>query len=464
VAPSPRHGLAPVSPRRGLAPANGLPEPLKTNIEAMSGLEMDDVRVHRNSSEPARVGALAFARGAEIHLGAGQEEHLPHEAWHVVQQKQGRVRAITQFAGIAGNDDPALEREADERGGEALRFLRVAAPALSIRPPVRRLAGAAPVQRHVATAADWDQGEATMTGATKRQLHNGRSFLIGLHYVKELIVDRNGRRYWRKTIALKPTGGQGPYARFTGTPRSAVEMLRLYFKFRKHQAFALIGAQINRIAPIVVGAATPIQSPGKVMADYFLPGIVSYLSAADYALEPDYQWLHMHARGLGGSYNQGNLFAGSHAANSHMIALEDVLKATSGTFAATGSATWSCVANHHAARCNDIAAAISRPPAQVCAAMAVKPSHRLSHVTYSVQTPLGRYSEDIDPDQQGRFSFQEFKSIRELAYSQVTGTGSAIRMPAGNALAALLFLMLVWLVYQATRGSAAASPEPMPES
>ena len=113
AASSPRHGLAPVSPRHTLAPANGLPEPLKTNIEAMSGLAMDDVRVHRNSSEPAALGALAFTQGTEIHLGATQEQHLPHEAWHVVQQKQGRVTATRQLKGVAINDDAALEREAD---------------------------------------------------------------------------------------------------------------------------------------------------------------------------------------------------------------------------------------------------------------------------------------------------------------------------------------------------------------
>ena len=60
-------------------------------MEAMSGIALDDVRIKRNSPEAARLGALAYARGSEIHLGPGQEKHLPHEAWHVVQQKQGRV-------------------------------------------------------------------------------------------------------------------------------------------------------------------------------------------------------------------------------------------------------------------------------------------------------------------------------------------------------------------------------------
>ena len=73
------------------APTNltGLPDRLKMGVEALSGLAMDDVRVHRNSALPAQMQAHAFAQGTDIHLAPGQERHLPHEAWHVVQN--GRV-------------------------------------------------------------------------------------------------------------------------------------------------------------------------------------------------------------------------------------------------------------------------------------------------------------------------------------------------------------------------------------
>ena len=99
----------------------GLPDNLKTGIENMSGMAMNDVRVHYNSEEPARHGALAFARGSEIHVGQGQERHLPHEAWHVVQQKQGRVTPTIQAKGVAINDDSKLEREADVMGARAIQ-------------------------------------------------------------------------------------------------------------------------------------------------------------------------------------------------------------------------------------------------------------------------------------------------------------------------------------------------------
>lgn len=75
----------------------GLPGTLKSGIENLSGISMDDVKVHRNSDKPAQLNAHTYAQGTDIHLGAGQEKHLPHEAWHVVQQKQGRVLPTKQL-------------------------------------------------------------------------------------------------------------------------------------------------------------------------------------------------------------------------------------------------------------------------------------------------------------------------------------------------------------------------------
>lgn len=99
----------------------GLPGNLKSGIENLSGFSMDDVRVHYNSDKPAQLQAHAYAQGTDIHLGPGQEKHLAHEAWHVVQQKQGRVEATMQMKGeININDDEGLEHEADVMGNLAL--------------------------------------------------------------------------------------------------------------------------------------------------------------------------------------------------------------------------------------------------------------------------------------------------------------------------------------------------------
>lgn len=100
----------------------GLPNLLKSGIESLSGMSMDHVTVHYNSDKPAQLQAHAYAQGSEIHLGAGQERHLPHEAWHVVQQAQGRVRPTLQMKAGAINDDPSLEKEADMMGEKAAQF------------------------------------------------------------------------------------------------------------------------------------------------------------------------------------------------------------------------------------------------------------------------------------------------------------------------------------------------------
>lgn len=123
--------------------SSGLPGNLRQGIEALSGLPMDHVRVHYNSAEPAQLQAHAFAQGSDIHLAPGQEKHLPHEAWHVVQQAQGRVQPTTQMKGaVPVNDDSGLEHEADVMGAKALAT--TAAPSFQ---PSATAGGANAVQR-----------------------------------------------------------------------------------------------------------------------------------------------------------------------------------------------------------------------------------------------------------------------------------------------------------------------------
>lgn len=108
----------------------GLPDNIKSGIENLSGLSMDDVKVHRNSEKPAQLQAHAYAQGNQIHLASGQEKHLPHEAWHVVQQKQGRVKPTIQTKGINVNDDTGLEKEADVMGTKAIQKKHYSSDAL----------------------------------------------------------------------------------------------------------------------------------------------------------------------------------------------------------------------------------------------------------------------------------------------------------------------------------------------
>src|ERR1041384_8026231 len=97
----------------------GMPDALKSGVESLSGLSMDDVQVHYNSSEPAKLHALAYSQGGDIHLQQGAEKHLRHEAWHVIQQKQGRVTPTVRLQDTQINTDAALEVEADTMGAKA---------------------------------------------------------------------------------------------------------------------------------------------------------------------------------------------------------------------------------------------------------------------------------------------------------------------------------------------------------
>jgi hypothetical protein len=101
----------------------GLPDQLKSGMESLSGLSLSDVKVHRNSDKPAQLQAHAYAQGTDIHLGPGQEKHLPHELGHVVQQKEGRVKPTTQLKGKVNiNDNAGLEKEADVMGAKAMQL------------------------------------------------------------------------------------------------------------------------------------------------------------------------------------------------------------------------------------------------------------------------------------------------------------------------------------------------------
>ena len=107
-----------------------MPDNLKSAVESLSGVALDDVRVRYDSEQPAQLGALAFAKGSEIHLGPGQERHLPHEAWHVAQQAHGRVQpSVRRANGSAVNVDRALEDEAETMGERAASARESTSPA-----------------------------------------------------------------------------------------------------------------------------------------------------------------------------------------------------------------------------------------------------------------------------------------------------------------------------------------------
>jgi len=90
-------------------------------VQKMEAPELDEE--YLAGVKQHKLNAYAYAQGTDIHLASGQEKHLPHEAWHVVQQKQGRVQPTMQMKDkVNVNDDMGLEKEADIMGGRATGF------------------------------------------------------------------------------------------------------------------------------------------------------------------------------------------------------------------------------------------------------------------------------------------------------------------------------------------------------
>jgi hypothetical protein len=155
----------------------GLPDHLRSGIENLSGQPMDHVRVHFNSPRPMRLNAQAYAQGSDIYLGPGQQRHLPHEAWHVVQQMQGRVRPTLRIGGAEINDDAALEREAEAMGRSASQPAHSAATAETLAssrassagkgPPAFRAAGSGTIAQRVVIAQIVPDREQKVVAAAK---------------------------------------------------------------------------------------------------------------------------------------------------------------------------------------------------------------------------------------------------------------------------------------------------------
>jgi hypothetical protein len=147
----------------------GLPDRLKSGMESMSGMSLDHVKVHYNSSRPAQLNAHAYAQGGDIHVGPGQEKYLSHEAWHVVQQAQGRVRPTMQMqGGVQVNDDKGLEAEADAMGARALQLASTGtSQTASFDPVARRKARSLPTTTQAVLKAQF--APVQMTKGVKRK-------------------------------------------------------------------------------------------------------------------------------------------------------------------------------------------------------------------------------------------------------------------------------------------------------
>ncbi len=112
--------------------ANGIAGPV---VQKISGPEEEEPIQGRFKTIQAKAGPgrnefpdeKSVIRGLPGNLSSGietlpgQEKHVPHEAWHMVQQKQERAKPAMQMkADVQINDNKGLENEADVMGKKAL--------------------------------------------------------------------------------------------------------------------------------------------------------------------------------------------------------------------------------------------------------------------------------------------------------------------------------------------------------
>ena len=101
-----RYPEGPQTVQRSEAPnTTGIPDGLKTKMEGTFGTRLDHLQLKTNSSFPGKVGAIATAQGNRIDIAPGHynpntatgQKLIGHEAWHTVQQAQGRVKPTMQM-------------------------------------------------------------------------------------------------------------------------------------------------------------------------------------------------------------------------------------------------------------------------------------------------------------------------------------------------------------------------------
>lgn len=215
------------APRRAVN-ATGLPDQLKSGIEALSGMPMDGVTVHYNSAKPAQLNAHAYAQGSDIYLASGQERHLPHEAWHVVQQARHQVPPTRQLAGVSINDNDQLETEATVMGARAMR-----GPLAAASQPGRPCSASAPLTTQAVFTEEAGPADKDRLSRLWQALMRLKPALAGLD-----------REFDAK---LNSSGNEGAFMEWT--------MAKLGAAFLSHEVQAIFAEHRGASAPVAPGAA-----------------------------------------------------------------------------------------------------------------------------------------------------------------------------------------------------------------
>jgi len=260
--------------RLGLARGGGtaLPQALLAKMEGAFGADFSQVRVHVGP-QASRIGAIAFTTGNDIYFAPGRyqpestigQQLLGHELAHVIQQRQGRVRASS--SGVSIVQDRALEAEADRLGARAAahrtlqaKGLHGAGSPVRVSAPIRDRDGSYRVNAEVAGRS---------VGSLRVHVDAGCSALVtdlgvdpghrsqGIGKMLLASAARAGQRFGKSSVTLTADdNGSGKLNRWYG----GLGFARAGSDARGRPRFE---AQMGRV---LAGAAQPKRAPGALRA------------------------------------------------------------------------------------------------------------------------------------------------------------------------------------------------------
>ncbi|KRC81055.1 hypothetical protein [Sphingomonas sp. Root241] len=353
----------------------------------------------------------------------------------------------TDRAGLAGVaarlGDPALRKASIESG-------RAALATRPIRAVQRVAASSEPVVQREATAAE-KQKLQTRVGAAYANFEfrtlDGVEYASNAGQEFRLIRFKSGASQWRK-MPRQHIGGKSFYGRLGDEP---VTMAQAGILAADKQMWQNAPASAPAKAFVPKFSQGNRDNNNKVMGDYLLDGLAP-LSASTYARKPYYEWLHMQGHGLGGGETEDNLYAGSHAANSHMAAIE--IAAQKLPVSVRPLITLTCEPSvdakyHTEGVCTAIANDLGKPADEVIQLMQGTSSRMLQYLFFSISlngTQVLR--EGVDAQQGGAFDAHWFETLGKVAalamggkpnpvpFVPASGSASGAAAPSGAAAAA----------------------------
>jgi len=120
-----------------------MPAQLRNNTEQCSGLSLDRVQIHYNSTKPSLLQPTDSMRAKKELEASRQERHAYHELEHLQREKQELERIVLNLDSIATKEAVRSERDKDDKRHKSLNLLShvVSNTSESVRKPIQRKIG-----------------------------------------------------------------------------------------------------------------------------------------------------------------------------------------------------------------------------------------------------------------------------------------------------------------------------------